>query len=435
MTKASTQPVGRSFLFREMDSDGDGLIDTDELKKHFSHRHGMPNADAKAEELMAGLDHDKDGKIDLKQWRKGTYLENPIMQDLGIMEAMRNPTGTSFNDLSEFERIVSAQDGHRLMGFVAPPEDELFQEFIDEDCRASRTGCSIPRVEERGITLHQLHAVWRHIERRCERERWVSFAGELLTPGTVTLYDACRYVIKPATAERQCSLVELMASGPQPPRWFVSHWWGEEICDFIACLEQHAADHCLDFHTPYWVCAYANNQHDLGNAVTAVSLLPIPDQSGEHDPRPKPDPSPRGTRHRLPPGPSAAPSHLRRRTRPPAPSSRPSTLPVAKYSPSSTGMEPRTRASGGPPPLFRLHPLLYTVRSTSPAHSLALPPRRSSPPPLPASGAASRSSMRFPCPSMTVHALPCPSRCCLEIFLALAGKEYEVYTAQQGCRA
>ena len=117
-----------------------------------------------------------------------------------------------------------------------------------------------------------------------------------------------RYVIKPATAERQCSYVELVASGPQVPAWFVSHWWGESVALFVRCLEQHAADHELGDDTPYWVCAvshlglepwplqppllevppllplcsfalsdqrsssllgqYANNQHQLGGDVT-----------------------------------------------------------------------------------------------------------------------------------------------------------------------
>ena len=37
-------------------------------------------------------------------------------------------------------------------------------------------------------------------------------------------------------------MVEYMAEGPQPPEWFVSHWWGEPVSDFLACLEQHALD-------------------------------------------------------------------------------------------------------------------------------------------------------------------------------------------------
>ena len=44
--------------------------------------------------------------------------------------------------------------------------------------------------------------------------------------------------------------------------------WGEPVFQFIACLLQHARDRYyiagdddswLDI--PYWVCAYANNQH------------------------------------------------------------------------------------------------------------------------------------------------------------------------------
>lgn len=39
----------------------------------------------------------------------------------------------------------------------------------------------------------------------------------------VNLYDCCKYVITPATAIHRCSFVELMASGEQPPHYFVSH--------------------------------------------------------------------------------------------------------------------------------------------------------------------------------------------------------------------
>ncbi len=48
----------------------------------------------------------------------------------------------------------------------------------------------------------------------------------------------------------------------------VRNRWGEPVFKFIACLLQHARDRYyiasdddswLDI--PYWVCAYANNQH------------------------------------------------------------------------------------------------------------------------------------------------------------------------------
>ena len=70
---------------------------------------------------------------------------------------------------------------------------------------------------------------------------------ELTDPAKVNLYDLDKWVIRscaplllaavarrshlhacatrPATKGRQCSLVEVMATGPQPPDYFVSHWW------------------------------------------------------------------------------------------------------------------------------------------------------------------------------------------------------------------
>ena len=48
----------------------------------------------------------------------------------------------------------------------------------------------------------------------------------------------------------------------------VRNRWGEPVFKFVACLLQHARDRYyiagdddswLDI--PYWVCAYANNQH------------------------------------------------------------------------------------------------------------------------------------------------------------------------------
>ncbi|CAE7210847.1 TTLL3D, partial [Symbiodinium sp. CCMP2456] len=66
---------------------------------------------------------------------------------------------------------------------------------------------------------------------------------------------------------RHCSYVELLTKKPQKPKYFVSHWWGEGVLDFVACLEQHANIHSLGLDAPYWVCAYANDQHELGSAL------------------------------------------------------------------------------------------------------------------------------------------------------------------------
>jgi hypothetical protein len=85
------------------------------------------------------------------------------------------------------------------------------------------------------------------------------------------LYSLVEHFIKPKTKWRKCSMVELVADGPQPPRVFVSHAWGESVKDFITCLEQFVEDHGdndYDDDTPFWVCAYANNQHNIDGELS-----------------------------------------------------------------------------------------------------------------------------------------------------------------------
>ena len=48
---------------------------------------------------------------------------------------------------------------------------------------------------------------------------------------------------------------------------FVSHAWLEPVCKFVACLKCHASLRQLPDQTAYWVCAYANNQHQLENEI------------------------------------------------------------------------------------------------------------------------------------------------------------------------
>eukprot|EP00930_Biecheleria_cincta_P081214 TRINITY_DN6998_c0_g3_i1.p1 TRINITY_DN6998_c0_g3~~TRINITY_DN6998_c0_g3_i1.p1 ORF type:complete len:1165 (+),score=209.90 TRINITY_DN6998_c0_g3_i1:78-3572(+) len=60
------------------------------------------------------------------------------------------------------------------------------------------------------------------------------------------------------------SYKELMSPEAQPALWFCSHWWGEPILDFVSCCKHHSelkASKQAD--SSYWVCAYANRQHDI----------------------------------------------------------------------------------------------------------------------------------------------------------------------------
>eukprot|EP00658_Telonema_sp_P-2_P061842 TRINITY_DN50508_c0_g1_i1.p1 TRINITY_DN50508_c0_g1~~TRINITY_DN50508_c0_g1_i1.p1 ORF type:complete len:112 (-),score=25.27 TRINITY_DN50508_c0_g1_i1:36-371(-) len=87
-------------------------------------------------------------------------------------------------------------------------------------------------------------------------------------------------------------MVELMANGEQIPDYFCSHYWGEGVLNFRRSLAQHAADRGLEEksgwyngeHAPhpgylggrsaqYWVCAYAINQHKVGEELTGGTSL------------------------------------------------------------------------------------------------------------------------------------------------------------------
>ena len=119
-------------------------------------------------------------------------------------------------------------------------------------------GCSIPEVELRGISIKQLQDVYAEIVDRCLMEGWTNFGGTSLTPDKVCLYDIKDRIIIKRTTSKQCSYVELIAEGPQKPKWFVSHWWGEPVIAMIRCLEQHCRDHKLSEATSYyWICVSA----------------------------------------------------------------------------------------------------------------------------------------------------------------------------------
>lgn len=162
-------------------------------------------------------------------------------------------------------------------------------------------GCEILDTARRAIALDQLHQIVAHFSRRIDAgERWrvrrywngVCTEHEIITPDEVNLYDCDKFLIRPASIESRRALVELMSNDDQPPEYFVSHWWGEEVKQFVSCLTRHCIDRGLlsekgwfdgQPKTPhpcylggrsphYWVCAYANRQFDLASEIAVDDL-------------------------------------------------------------------------------------------------------------------------------------------------------------------
>ena len=98
-------------------------------------------------------------------------------------------------------------------------------------------GCTVDGAEHRAITVRQLKLVRAYVEKHCASEGWTETdpnkPKDPLAAEKVNLYHLKDYLIKPCTEVTQRSYVEFVASGPQDPKWFVSHWWGESVFDFV----------------------------------------------------------------------------------------------------------------------------------------------------------------------------------------------------------
>jgi len=226
--KSWTSP---DLVFDQIDTDGSGTVDTAELSAFFR---GRLDPD-KLEAMFADLDEDGSGTVSREEWRKGYF-------DAGFGSTAM--VGQSSEGLSV------------LLGLISPHYKVDFQDLTHRRPRAR-----IPRVEERGITPVQLGELWTHLASRAEPEGWMDLEGQLVSAKTAAMYDVLRYVIKPATQRGECSYVEAVAAGPQMPLWCVSHWWGTPVREILDCLEQHARDRGIPDRSPYWISAFAVNQH------------------------------------------------------------------------------------------------------------------------------------------------------------------------------
>jgi len=223
----------------------------------------------------------------------------------------------------------------------------------------------VEKTEERAMRITDLRAVAEIIEKRCEKEGWVStFDGSTLTPQIVNLYDLNYYLIQPSTVpegvilkglhhrsykkgqivfqeaesevekhqrpfgevmedcegtdvlisvqkgtfvrdrntvigDESCgspvfvefkdgvrmSLKELLHPESTPPDWFISHSWGDSVQSFVKRCELHAKNYCTTWtengrvfnkkqydQYSYWVCAYANNQHELASEIVGSPM-------------------------------------------------------------------------------------------------------------------------------------------------------------------
>eukprot|EP00930_Biecheleria_cincta_P019734 TRINITY_DN14997_c0_g1_i5.p1 TRINITY_DN14997_c0_g1~~TRINITY_DN14997_c0_g1_i5.p1 ORF type:complete len:582 (+),score=102.23 TRINITY_DN14997_c0_g1_i5:92-1837(+) len=155
-------------------------------------------------------------------------------------------TGTSFLLPSASVRL----DFHRYSTPVSGPMGRKNLKQVASGFKFQRY---IEGVENRSVTTAQLVQVQQYALGHCHS--WE------LEMSALTTHDIVEWVVRPATKEKNSSLMEHLTNKALLPSFFVSHSWGVLVDKFIKCVREHSAVRGLSGQTGYWVCAYAWRPH------------------------------------------------------------------------------------------------------------------------------------------------------------------------------
>mmetsp|Transcript_47559 Transcript_47559/g.113051 ORF Transcript_47559/g.113051 Transcript_47559/m.113051 type:complete len:705 (-) Transcript_47559:33-2147(-) len=134
---------------------------------------------------------------------------------------------------------------------------------------------TIADTANRGITLAQLQAFGNFVEEVVQTVEIKDRDGKKQAWKDINLYTICNYFVLPLTEKRKCSFVELTATGDQVPLWFISHYWGTAFRQTLGMLAFHSQERKVPSSSAYWMCTFANNQHDLGELSGNLDETPF----------------------------------------------------------------------------------------------------------------------------------------------------------------
>ena len=229
-------------LFKLIDQDDSGKISEPEFAK------ACGTIAQVSRELLpahfAKLDENSDGAVDRAEWSRR-------------MGAAVQSRGSVTFVAECFRSLRAVRDAYRNGSQLHP--------WIDIDFRSlGQERRKIDGADKRGITYPQLSKLMHFIASHADKDGnlqgwWDRFTKKPLHKDTINLYAVADWIIKPFTAKEACSFVELVVdegTAEQLPQWFISHWWGEPVRDFVRAVEAHAAARGSEAASAYWVCAY-----------------------------------------------------------------------------------------------------------------------------------------------------------------------------------
>ena len=195
---------------------------------------------------------------------RGERNQAAAMAEGGFAQTSQTDRGASERqDAAEQVSAAKIAPGHKTWaGRVAVPANFLFR------------GANIEDTVERAITPAQLADLWAFIQHVVEEVEIVetfkrsALYDQRLTRENLEMHSVNKYFVKPLTEPHKCSFVDLVsAAEAQPPKWFVSHAWSTPFSQTVSMLRLHMQSRDLPPTTPYWICTFANNQHDLGQPL------------------------------------------------------------------------------------------------------------------------------------------------------------------------
>jgi len=125
----------------------------------------------------------------------------------------------------------------------------------------------IERVEDRAITLPQFQTMLDWTKGKCHR--WRDFTSmKKLHIDSITMSQLYLWLIRPATKDKDCSMLELITAQKQTPKWFVTHWWGDKLLDLVKTIKTHLEARAITQEsTNYWIAACATRPHSGGDGI------------------------------------------------------------------------------------------------------------------------------------------------------------------------
>jgi len=222
-------------------------------------------------------DQNSDGKLSFPELKVLFQKLNPslVERDLKILFENVDRNSNGYIDFDEFVdflggRICSANEsgGAKLEGVP-------WSEVVPVPLKYSERGSTIGEAELRGISLEQINELSRFLQ-MCLTRANIRDKNDLRVHwNNVNLYHIDFHVVKPLTLPYRCSFVELVATVPQPPVWFCSHYWGTPFQQTSALINFHAEQRELAPESSYWICTFANNQHDLSDLAGSLPDTPF----------------------------------------------------------------------------------------------------------------------------------------------------------------